>query len=210
MSELFIAKLFENPREFFTLAILVIFSISTHEFFHAYAALRQGDSTAADAGHLTLNPLRQMGVFSLVMLAILGIAWGQVPVNPSRMRGRYGPALVAAAGPFANFLLWIVFLLLTMLTLHLGGAEQRFASTMLFQASALNLVLCVLNLLPVPGLDGFAVLTNLVPKISLNPRSEFVKGSMLVLILVLFTQIKWLFWGAYWLSGQALELIFHN
>ena len=87
---LFINHLFTDPQYFFAIALLVMFSISFHEFSHAWMALREGDPTAADAGHLTLNPLKQMGIISLVMFAIIGIAWGQVPVNPRNFRRSTG------------------------------------------------------------------------------------------------------------------------
>ena len=85
---MFIKTLFEDPRTFATILLMVVFSISLHEFCHAYAALKMGDSTAADRGHLTMNPFRQMGWISLLMLVFIGIAWGQVPVNPENLTTR--------------------------------------------------------------------------------------------------------------------------
>jgi Zn-dependent protease len=58
---MFIKLLFSDPRLFLSLALVVIFSICVHEFMHAYIALKNGDPTAADAGHLTVNPFKQMG-----------------------------------------------------------------------------------------------------------------------------------------------------
>ncbi len=202
---LFIQQLFESPRYFFAITLLVVFSICVHEFCHAYAALRQGDATAAERGHLTLNPLRQMGLFSLLMLALLGIAWGQVPVNPARMRHRYSPALVAFAGPAANLGLWLIFLLLMLLTARLAP-EQEFALRILLQISVLNLVLFFLNLLPVPGLDGWAILDCFFPKIRLS-GSEVTRGAVVILIFVLLWQIKWLFVAAGWLTLVVAELL---
>ena len=89
---MFIARLIENPRVYAPLALIVIFSICAHELMHAWTALKQGDDTAARLGHLTLNPLKQMGVVSLVMFAFVGVAWGAVPVDPSRMRRRWSHA----------------------------------------------------------------------------------------------------------------------
>ena len=75
MSGLFITNLWRDPYFFFGAAFLVVFSICCHEFMHAWVAMKEGDCTAADAGHLTLNPLKQMGWFSLLLFAFLGIAW---------------------------------------------------------------------------------------------------------------------------------------
>ena len=112
---LFITKLWTAPQEFFLIALIVVFSICLHEYCHARCALLMGDPTAADRGHLTLNPFRQMGLFSLVMFLVAGIAWGMVPVDPEKARSRYpwGPAAIALAGPAANFALalagWLLF-----------------------------------------------------------------------------------------------------
>lgn len=85
---LFILRLKDDPVYFFMMSAIVIFSICFHEFSHARMALWMGDSTAADSGHLTLNPLKQMGVISLIMFLILGFAWGAVPVDPQKLRSR--------------------------------------------------------------------------------------------------------------------------
>ena len=80
-------------------AFWVIFSITLHELGHGWAAIRQGDDTPRRFGRMTLNPLVHMGVPSLVMFALIGIAWGAMPVEPSRFRwGRRGRVLVSAAG----------------------------------------------------------------------------------------------------------------
>ena len=78
MSDIFITSLFSDPEYFWCVTLAVIPSICLHEYFHAQVAFWCGDDTAAHYGHLTLNPLRQMGWISLVMFFILGIAWGMV------------------------------------------------------------------------------------------------------------------------------------
>ena len=82
---MFISRLFSDPTMFFTIIIAVGLSVCIHEFCHAYTALKCGDPTAARMGHLTLNPLKQMGVISIIMLLLLGICWGSVPVNPGNL-----------------------------------------------------------------------------------------------------------------------------
>ena len=72
---MFIARLINAPEVYVPLVLIVIFSICAHELMHAWTALKQGDDTAARLGHLTLNPLKQMGVTSLIMLAFVGVAW---------------------------------------------------------------------------------------------------------------------------------------
>ena len=187
---LFLFYLWRDPRLFFAVAIIVIFSVTCHEFCHAWCALKVGDSTAADAGHLTFNPFRQMGWFSLAMLLLAGICWGQVPVNPARMRHRYAPALVAAAGPLANFVLALVFVILTYLAVM--AEAHNFACHMLFYGAEINFVLCVFNLLPIPGLDGFAILHTFFPRF-LENSSEAVRGAIFVLVVLALVFIDSLF-----------------
>ena len=180
---LFIQYLFKDPQFFFTWLVFVVFSICCHEFMHAYVALKQGDSTAADAGHLTLNPLRQMGTFSLIMLAVAGIAWGAVPVRPYLMRHRHSDALVAFAGPATNFGLFFIFGILCFLVTKFTGNE--FASNMLWLGSLLNIVLFLLNLLPIPGLDGWSILRSFVPRIG-ELSSELMNGIFFILFFLVF------------------------
>ncbi len=188
---LFITQLFENPRMFAAVLLLVVFSVCLHECLHAYAALLQGDSTAADRGHLTLNPLRQMGLFSLIALLLIGIAWGEVPVDRSRLRHRYSRALVALAGPAANLGLFVAFTLSAAL-LFRAGSSAGFAMTTLLNGAMLNAVLLLFNLLPVPGLDGWAVVDSFFPD-GVRVGSEAVRGALFILMVLLVCGLPWLY-----------------
>ena len=201
---LFITYLWRAPQLFFAIAIIVVFSVTCHEFCHAWCALKVGDSTAADAGHLTFNPFRQLGWFSLAMLLLAGICWGQVPVDPGRMRGRRAPALVAAAGPFANFALALVFVILAYVAIRAGAHE--FACRMLFYGAEINFVLFVFNLLPIPGLDGFAILRTFFPRF-LENSSEAVRGAIFVLVVLALVFIDSLFRLARIATALLLTLI---
>lgn len=185
----FIETLFKDPQYFLSVIFVVVFSVCCHEYSHARVALWQGDPTAANAGHLTLNPLKQMGVISLIMLAFVGLAWGQVPVVPARMRHRYSPALVAFAGPAMNILLFLTFCLLLTLVALKGGNQA--AARLLSVGAIINMLLFIINMLPVPGLDGWAVLLNLFPNLAMkNP--EFVKGASLLLIVLAIAFLQYL------------------
>ena len=188
--EIFLAYLWEAPRLFWSLTVIVVFSICCHEYMHARVALFEGDSTAADRGHLTLNPLRQMGVWSLITFALLGIAWGQVPVNPGVMRRRHSHALVAFAGPLTNLALFLGFGILCVLAVRLRP-EQSFAAEMLFYGSTVNLLLFLLNILPIPGFDGWAILADFLPRVK-RIQSEWVRGTFFVVVMLLFINFKWI------------------
>ncbi|MCP3967942.1 MAG: site-2 protease family protein [Lentisphaerae bacterium] len=189
---MFISLLFKNPEYYSMWLLIVIFSICTHEYMHARVALWQGDATAADQGHLTLNPLKQMGGFSLVMLIVVGIAWGSVPVDSSKMKHKYSDVLVAAAGPLTNFALFFVFSILYGVAIGIGykhiGAESaslETAKTLCNIGGILNFVLFVFNLLPVPGLDGWHVVCRLFPSLRTKTPQLFMFFSVVLLLLVI-------------------------
>ncbi len=106
---LFIFYMSESPAYYFSWVFSVMFSICVHEYAHAAMALHHGDDTASQRGHLTLNPLVQMGIRSLILLFVIGIAWGSVPVNLAKLRTRRSAAAVAFAGPLANLFLCVIF-----------------------------------------------------------------------------------------------------
>lgn len=83
---MFIEKLFTEPVFFIRVIAIVIISISLHELGHGFAAISQGDETPIIRGHITLNPVVHLGVPSLFILMLAGIAWGQMPVNPNNFK----------------------------------------------------------------------------------------------------------------------------
>lgn len=152
-----------GPALLFAWVIWVIASITLHELAHGWAAISRGDTTPIDTGHMTLNPLVHMGPTSLIMFAITGIAWGLMPVDPSRFRGRHADAWVAFAGPLMNILLAAVCIIGSAVTIAATGAtigKQGMNSTpaniLLFFAvgCSINVFLAIFNLLPAPPLDG--------------------------------------------------------
>ena len=145
--------------------VWVIGSIVLHELVHGIAALWEGDSTPRDTGHMTLNPIVHMGWMSIVLFLIFGIAWGLMPVNPSRFRhGRLGWSIVAAAGPLVNLVLAILCIVASALVFRFGPQSEPLASNLeifLRSGAWLNLYLMCFNLLPMPPLDGAAILSGL-------------------------------------------------
>lgn len=145
----------------------VIFSICLHELAHGYAALWQGDDTPRATGHMTMNPLVHMGPTSLLFFAILGIAWGAMPVNPYNFRSRYGDAIVAAAGPMTNAILMLLCVIGSVVWVLAAKAigEPYYSNVLIFLelGAMLNAVLMLFNLLPVPPLDGSKILSDFVP-----------------------------------------------
>ena len=195
---LFISLLWNAPQLFWYQVFVVVFSVCLHEYAHARTALFFGDDTAQQTGHLTLNPFKQMGILSIIMFMFLGIAWGAVPVDEQRLRAKtpFGPLLVSLAGPFANFMLALIAYCLFGV-LQVVGPEQPGSAMvnlllLLFLFGVYNIVLMLLNLIPAPGLDGWAVARVLFPKLA-DGSSETLKGIMIFLIFAAFFCLHYFF-----------------
>jgi len=202
---MFIRLLWESPLAFVVILFLVTFSVCCHEFMHAFVALKMGDDTAACRGHLTLNPLKQMGLISLLMMIFIGIAWGQVPINRANFRSRAGLVATILAGPLTNLALWVIFILIHLTAGKLGSRGQ--IMFMLEYGAMLNLVLFVFNMLPVPGLDGFNIISEFFPGL-FRRDSEIVKGAYFLLAALLFSCSKWIFGLAFALTDGILRALY--
>ncbi|MFZ2654070.1 MAG: site-2 protease family protein [Victivallales bacterium] len=189
-----------NPNEYFMVILVVIFSVCLHEYMHARVALWQGDSTAADQGHLTLNPLKQMGMFSLVLVFIIGVAFGSVPVDHSRMKHRYSPALVAFAGPFINLVLFLLFCMgIVIVTLKSNSMSQEVfngARELFTLGAVMNVVLFCLNMLPIPILDGYEVLAYYFP--GMHRVDQKIKNTVfIVMAIAILASSRFIFMAGY-------------
>jgi Zn-dependent protease len=152
------------------LAIIMVVSLTVHEFAHAWTADQLGDDTPRLNGRLTLNPIAHLDPIGSLMLLIAGFGWAKpVPVNPYAIRRRTqaGLMLVAAAGPFSNLLMAILAALPFRLGLFdsLGQASELAfnAATFLILFMQINLVLLFFNLIPVFPLDGEKVADYFLP-----------------------------------------------
>jgi len=172
----------------------VIFAIVLHELAHGWAAMACGDDTPRATGHMTWNPVVHMGVPSLFMFALIGIAWGAMPVNPSRFRRASDDAIVALAGPLMNIALVLLTLpalaawILLTRQVTVPAHVQANIFTFLYIGSVLNIALALFNLLPVPPLDGSRILSVFVPAYRNLFASEIGRVAMIILMVVLFTQ----------------------
>lgn len=178
----------------FSILILVM-SVVIHEVSHGAVAGLLGDPTARLAGRLTLNPLKHLDpVGSVLLPAIMALipggvifGWAKpVPYNPYNLRaGRWGPALVAVAGPAANFLLAAIFALV----FRFGNADfLSFGAAKLVSGIVfINLVLMFFNLLPVPPLDGSKILFALLPYRLRFIEETLNRYSLILIVAVVFT-----------------------
>ena len=177
---------------------VIIFSVIIHEVMHGVAADSLGDPTARYAGRLTLNPIPHLDLFGSIILPIIFaltpgsflFGWAKpVPYNPYNLfrAPRWGEMIVAAAGPASNLALALLGGLIIRLQLFpdIGGV--------LMYIVAINISLTVLNLIPVPPLDGSKILSSILPESFgygiLRDRMEqnpFLGFGIVILLIVVF------------------------
>lgn len=170
--------------------VSVFLCLTVHETCHGLAALALGDPTAKRARRLSLNPLRHIDWFGLLMMVTVGFGWAKpVPVDPRYFRRpKQGMALTALAGPVSNFLLALVLLLIArgvyLRALVTGQLSEVWFSFLLNTAS-LSVGLGLFNLVPIPPLDGSKVLAVLLPDRAYSWLMRYERFGMLLLLAVI-------------------------
>jgi Zn-dependent protease len=156
-------------------AIMLLIGFPVHEFSHALAAYRLGDSTAKHLGRLTLNPIAHFDPLGGILLAVtfigssFGFGWAKpTPVNPNNLEGgRWGEAIVAAAGPISNLVLAIaaaIPLRYILANRELAAQLPSLVISVLLLFVLINIVLMIFNLIPIPPLDGSRIVGALLPR----------------------------------------------
>jgi Zn-dependent protease len=153
----------------------IIIGFTVHEFCHALAAYKLGDTTARDEGRLTLNPFRHIDIIGFIFILFAGFGWARpVRFNPERLKHpRRDKAIIAAAGPLSNLILGILFIFLIKAFIFLqtasgwNGMIAERTLTLLSSLITINLGLFVFNLIPIPPLDGSHIVFS-----GLNLKSE--------------------------------------
>lgn len=172
-----------DPVQYASWVGFAIFSICVHESSHAWVAVRFGDETPRD--YISLNPMKQMGLFSIGLLLFIGVAWGSVPVDPRGVGNRKKNALIYLAGPGANLALCAIFALLAQ-TAKLWGAMSL--TEIFHYGSYVNGALCLLNLCPIPPLDGFGAIRSLITE-NVQVQSDLNRFSGIGLLVLWMTPV---------------------
>ena len=173
--------------------IVLVFSAIIHEYMHGWMADRLGDSTAKDAGRLTLNPIPHLDLFgsillpAMLVLSNVGFVFGwanPVPFNPYNLSDKkYGSAKVALAGPLGNLIVALFFGLILRF-INLPSQELAMLFAMIVQ---INLLLMVFNLVPIPPLDGSKVIMPFLPASIQENMIKLEKyGMFIVLLFIMF------------------------
>ena len=178
----------------FRLTILlpaIVLALTVHEYAHARVAYVFGDTTAKNAGRLTLNPLAHLDVVGSLMLIFAGIGWAKpVPVNPYYFRGSRKQKMlwVALAGPLSNLAQALIVSVLLSILIHFGPmGYTSFLSwlhSFLYFYVSINILLAVFNLLPIPPLDGSKVLAGLLPTRHMNIIFALERYGFIIIIVL--------------------------
>lgn len=217
----------ETIRWIIQAMIILILSVAVHEFGHAIVAHKLGDGLPERQGRVTLNPLAHADpigtlLFPLMGLlytggASLGFGWGRpVQINPVSLSRRFtmrrGHMLVALAGPAMNLLFGSLILIVHMVLLRAGVELRPELDRALSHAALLNFVLMFFNLIPLPPLDGSAVLSGVLPDRTARSYERFIEQNSylalaLLLAVFLIPKVQVVFAApALWLYGHALRL----
>ncbi len=202
-------------------SIPVLFAVTVHEVAHGWVAKQLGDKTALMLGRLTLNPIAHIDPVGTIVVPMLclflgGFVFGwakPVPVDWRNLRKpRRDAALVALAGPMSNFLmalLWALVIKLGMSLYQQGMGEAVFLVYMGHAGILINLILMVLNLLPIPPLDGSRVMSSLLkPKWAMHYERLEPYGFFILLGLLVLNILPWLLSPPIFILRQGLASIF--
>lgn len=200
--------------------IPVVLAITLHEAAHGYAALALGDTTARDAGRLSLNPIKHIDRMGTILLpgfllisqllfpphkVFFMFGWAKpVPIGAWKFRDpRRGMAIVALAGPAMNFFLaWLAALVIP--TADFPSATQAIVQQFLIYFMLSNIVLGMFNLLPIPPLDGGRIAVGLLPLRLAQIWARLEKAGILIVLLAVFILPRLIGFDP---VGQALDRV---
>ena len=175
------------------IVLVLIIALTVHEFSHAFFAYKFGDSTPKEMGRVTLNPVSHISLLGMLLFVIAGIGWARpVMINRSNFKQpRLMGIIVSFVGPFSNFVLGFLGAVIYAASIKYGWTDgwSSGAATALHvflqYFIMMNVLLFVLNLIPLPPLDGYRILEDLLP---LRARMELQKvehwGFYIILVLV--------------------------
>lgn len=181
------------------IAILASFviAVTIHEFMHAWTAHKLGDNTARNLGRITLNPIKHFEPFGFIGMVLISIGfffigWGKpVPVQPGNFRGKWalrrkqGMLLVTAAGPLSNVAQALIVAIPWQIAIRNGVDLGQLGFFMQWFIS-INALLAAFNMIPVPPLDGYRILTGILPDFWRPVLAPLEQYGFIVLLLLLF------------------------
>ena len=192
---------FNFIQKVFIYAIPVLFAITVHEVAHGWIASKLGDQTAKMMGRLTLNPIKHVDPIGTVVVPIIILlvspfilGWAKpVPVDWRNLkRPKLDMAWVAIAGPVANLVMMIFWAILAKIIVVSGLGNYHYSVPVFAMAMVgigINIVLMVLNLIPIPPLDGSRVLSALLPPRAAFQYNRLEPYGLIIVLLLLFSGV---------------------
>lgn len=183
---------FANPQYWLSLLYsipAVLLALSFHEYAHAWAAYRCGDSTAKADGRMSLDPLKHLDPIGTICLLFFRFGWAKpVPVNPRNYRNpRRDEIIVSLAGVIMNFILsFVAYGVFYWVSYRLHWQNEIFINIM-YPVILLNITLGIFNLIPIPPLDGFHVFEALFPRAMTKFGEVVGRYGMIILVVLLFS-----------------------
>lgn len=174
-------------------AAAAVLCITIHETCHGLAALALGDPTAKRMGRLSLNPLKHVDIFGLVMMVVARFGWAKpVPINPRYFKNpKAGMAVTALAGPVSNILLSALaafgYTVSAFYALMLDQMALQYVADFFYYVFYLSAGLAVFNILPIPPLDGSKVLFSILPEECYWKLMRYERYGMFLLMGLLLT-----------------------
>ncbi len=180
----------------------VIFAITVHEVAHGWVAKKFGDNTASALGRLTLNPIKHIDILGTIILPGLllltgtGFIFGWAKPVPVDARNFKKPlrdmAIVAVAGPLSNVLMALFWALIARLGVMIGAGFEPVSQPLIYSGVAgisINLVLAIINLLPIPPLDGSRILTGMLPHYWAWQYNKLERYGFIILMALLYFKV---------------------
>ncbi len=184
-----ISGFLDNPIGMIIFLVLLVMTISIHEYAHARVADELGDPTPRLLGRLTLDPRRHIDPWGMLLLLFVGFGWGRpVPFDPFNLKNpRRDAALISLAGPASNFFMAIASsILLRLLLLFRLSSGQAIGLTLLSSFIYLNIVLGIFNLMPFAPLDGFKIVGGILNEKQAKEWYSLERFRILFLLLFIF------------------------
>ncbi len=172
-----------------------LLALTVHELAHGWVSSKLGDPTPRYQGRLTMNPLAHLDIIGTILMILTGFGWAKpVQINPNYYKNRTkGMALVAAAGPLANFILAFIGILvgyIIILLCLLAGVSNSVINSLksiVFIFAFRNLCFMVFNLIPLPPLDGFKVAGLFIPN---RIYYNILRYEQYVILVIMFLSLS--------------------